>query len=383
MAAAEEPAGEAQQQQEGKGTQKGQKRKQPGAASGSAEPAVAEQAAGEGKKGKNKKQPKQAAQQGEAGGGAEQPAAAADGEQPAAAEDVAALKKQLAVLSAENRALKRQQKKEARTEKRAAAEAKRKGEKAARRAAAGEAAATVAAAKAAAASRVDVSAWKDMELHPDILKAIAALGFGAPTQVQAECLPAAVRDRRDVIGAAQTGSGKTLAFGLPIMQLLLAERARHAQQELQELQEQQQQGCGGDGEQPAAAQKELPPSPLRALILAPTRELALQVCEHLQVGKGCRVVISCRNYSRSTAAAEPRPQPCSCCCVSAIFQAPTPLTCLPGVVPARHLAALPRHRTAAVLTRRTLPLPFAALPCRLWASPAAYGWCPSWAASRS
>ncbi|PSC76969.1 DEAD-box ATP-dependent RNA helicase 13 [Micractinium conductrix] len=290
VAAAEEPAGEAQQQQEGKGTQKGQKRKQPGAASGSAEPAVAEQAAGEGKKGKNKKQPKQAAQQGEAGGGAEQPAAAADGEQLAAAEDVAALKKQLAVLSAENRALKRQQKKEARTEKRAAAEAKRKGEKAARRAAAGEAAATVAAAKAAAASRVDVSAWKDMELHLDILKAIAALGFGAPTQVQAECLPAAVRDRRDVIGAAQTGSGKTLAFGLPIMQLLLAERARHAQQELQELQEQQQQGCGGDGEQPAAAQQELPPSPLRALILAPTRELALQVCEHLQaVGKSCGV----------------------------------------------------------------------------------------------
>ncbi|EFN53171.1 hypothetical protein CHLNCDRAFT_15504, partial [Chlorella variabilis] len=57
-------------------------------------------------------------------------------------------------------------------------------------------------------------------LHPAIEAALGRLGFEAPTHVQAECLPAAIRDRRDVIGAAQTGSGKTLAFGLPIMQRL-------------------------------------------------------------------------------------------------------------------------------------------------------------------
>eukprot|EP00983_Pelagomonas_calceolata_P001250 42768-Pelagomonas_calceolata.AAC.1 len=45
--------------------------------------------------------------------------------------------------------------------------------------------------------------------------------FGTPTAIQAAVLPAATRDRADIIGAAQTGSGKTLAFGLPIMQHLL------------------------------------------------------------------------------------------------------------------------------------------------------------------
>lgn len=109
---------------------------------------------------------------------------------------------------------------------------------------------------------VDVSAWEDFHLSPKILGAVARVGFSAPTHVQAECLPAAIRDGRDVIGAAQTGSGKTLAFGLPILQLLLQRR-----------------------EAAQAAGQPRPPI-LRALVVAPTRELAMQVCEHLQaVGK--------------------------------------------------------------------------------------------------
>lgn len=51
---------------------------------------------------------------------------------------------------------------------------------------------------------VDVSAWKDFFLQEEILNALSHLGFSAPTHIQAECLPAAIRDRRDVIGAAQT-----------------------------------------------------------------------------------------------------------------------------------------------------------------------------------
>ena len=51
-------------------------------------------------------------------------------------------------------------------------------------------------------------------------------GFSEPTDIQKECLPAAIRDKKDIIGAAQTGSGKTLAFGLPIMQVLLQVRPR-------------------------------------------------------------------------------------------------------------------------------------------------------------
>ena len=66
-----------------------------------------------------------------------------------------------------------------------------------------------------------MTAWKEFALHPLLEHGLALLGFSQPTEVQRQCLPAAVRDRLDVIGAAQTGSGKTLAFGLPIMQLLM------------------------------------------------------------------------------------------------------------------------------------------------------------------
>lgn len=53
---------------------------------------------------------------------------------------------------------------------------------------------------------VDVSAWSDFQLDSRIMGALSKMGFSAPTHVQAECIPAAIRDRRDVIGAAQTVS---------------------------------------------------------------------------------------------------------------------------------------------------------------------------------
>ncbi|KAL6755835.1 P-loop containing nucleoside triphosphate hydrolase protein [Haematococcus lacustris] len=136
---------------------------------------------------------------------------------------------------------------------------------------------TAAATAAAAAwSEVDMSAWKEFGLHPLLEQGLAMQGFTRPTAIQAAVLPAACRDGSDVIGAAQTGSGKTLAFGLPIFQRLLQER------EMQEAE---------------AAEAGPTTSPLdgrlRALIMTPTRELALQVSAHLTaLGKVARIRVA-------------------------------------------------------------------------------------------
>lgn len=50
----------------------------------------------------------------------------------------------------------------------------------------------------------DMSAWMPFDLHPKVAEAVAQMGFGQPTPIQQECLLPAIRDRRDVIGAAQT-----------------------------------------------------------------------------------------------------------------------------------------------------------------------------------
>ncbi|KAJ7512781.1 ATP-dependent RNA helicase [Mycena galericulata] len=94
--------------------------------------------------------------------------------------------------------------------------------------------------------------WHSYSLHPQLLSVLHANGFLSPTPIQSAAIPFAMSDR-DVVGVAQTGSGKTLAYGLPILHRLLS--------------------CA----RPSSRAKRQ----LGALILAPTRELALQVSSHL------------------------------------------------------------------------------------------------------
>ncbi|KAH9152264.1 hypothetical protein AeRB84_005275 [Aphanomyces euteiches] len=92
--------------------------------------------------------------------------------------------------------------------------------------------------------------WAKFNLHPTLNASLTRLGFTSPTNIQALTLVPAMIDHRDVVGAAPTGSGKTLAFGMPVLHHLLSKPENRGK-------------C-------------------RALILTPTRELAMQIVEHLQ-----------------------------------------------------------------------------------------------------
>ena len=98
-------------------------------------------------------------------------------------------------------------------------------------------------------------------LHTTLATGLHNLQYTFPTPIQSATLPASILGRRDIVGAAPTGSGKTLSFGLPILQYLL------------------ETCCATDGRRRGVVQLQLP---LQALILTPTRELALQVTCELQ-----------------------------------------------------------------------------------------------------
>ncbi|KAK9671703.1 hypothetical protein RND81_12G048800, partial [Saponaria officinalis] len=113
----------------------------------------------------------------------------------------------------------------------------------------------------------EFNAWNELRLHPLLMKAIYKLGFKEPTPIQKNCIPVAAHHGKDVFGAAETGSGKTLAFGLPIIQRLLDEQDKVERWMIKDQED---------------AEKIAPRSLIRALIITPTRELALQVTDHLK-----------------------------------------------------------------------------------------------------
>jgi ATP-dependent RNA helicase RhlE len=104
-----------------------------------------------------------------------------------------------------------------------------------------------------------IRSFSDMHLSAPMLDAVARAGYTTPTPIQARAIGIAL-EGRDLIGCAQTGTGKTAAFAIPTIERLCAARAA------------------------AGA---------RALVLAPTRELALQIAETFAVlgdARGVRTV---------------------------------------------------------------------------------------------
>ena len=65
--------------------------------------------------------------------------------------------------------------------------------------------------------------FAELNLLPELLKAVAEQGYTEPTPIQAQAIPLVLQGR-DVLGGAQTGTGKTAGFTLPLLQRL----ARHA-----------------------------------------------------------------------------------------------------------------------------------------------------------
>ena len=96
--------------------------------------------------------------------------------------------------------------------------------------------------------------FQELQLLPSILRAVGEMGYECPSPIQAAAIPHVLAGR-DLIGCAQTGTGKTAAFAIPILQRLQGRIGREHK-------------------------------PIRALILTPTRELALQIQENFtQYGK--------------------------------------------------------------------------------------------------
>ena len=89
--------------------------------------------------------------------------------------------------------------------------------------------------------------FEELGVSEPIRKAIEELGFEQPMPVQEEVIPYLLGNRNDVIALAQTGTGKTAAFGIPLLQRI--DTTSHETQ---------------------------------AIVLSPTRELCLQICDDLK-----------------------------------------------------------------------------------------------------
>jgi ATP-dependent RNA helicase DeaD len=92
----------------------------------------------------------------------------------------------------------------------------------------------------------NLTKFRDLGLSEMMLNSLHKKGFEEPTPIQAKTIPFLLANKKDLIGKAQTGTGKTAAFGIPIIENIVPDSKR-----------------------------------VQAIILAPTRELAIQVAEEL------------------------------------------------------------------------------------------------------
>jgi ATP-dependent RNA helicase RhlE len=95
--------------------------------------------------------------------------------------------------------------------------------------------------------------FNDLQLIEPVLQALSNEGYTDPTPIQQKAIPA-ILDKRDLLGCAQTGTGKTAAFTIPILQLM------------------------HQGQTPESRQRRK----IQALVLTPTRELAIQIGESIE-----------------------------------------------------------------------------------------------------
>ena len=88
--------------------------------------------------------------------------------------------------------------------------------------------------------------FEELELCPEILKAVKHMGFEEASPIQSKAIPV-IMSGKDVIGQAQTGTGKTAAFGIPLLEKIDPKNKK-----------------------------------LQAIVLCPTRELAIQVADEIR-----------------------------------------------------------------------------------------------------
>ena len=93
---------------------------------------------------------------------------------------------------------------------------------------------------------MEIKTFEEFDLDAKLLRAITEMGFEQPSPIQAKAIPV-ILERKDIVGQAQTGTGKTAAFGIPLLQMIDTKNKN-----------------------------------LQAIVLSPTRELAIQIAEEFR-----------------------------------------------------------------------------------------------------
>ena len=93
---------------------------------------------------------------------------------------------------------------------------------------------------------MEIKTFEEFDLDAKLLRAITEMGFEQPSPIQAKAIPV-ILEGKDIVGQAQTGTGKTAAFGIPLLQMIDTKDKN-----------------------------------LQAIVLSPTRELAIQIAEEFR-----------------------------------------------------------------------------------------------------